>query len=187
MLPAVVSTASPSPIGALASDSAWIAGPPAREIAPATPPPCSSRVFAAFAIASTSSFVMSVWRTSISAIADQVQLPGHAEAVVQPGELATEAVVAERHEEGAAFAKGRDGGIDLALVVELDRERHRRREGELVRGGAVHRGELATREHEARVPHARFALVLSVALDRDQTRIVEERHVETDRLLRLAR
>ena len=41
-------------------------GPPARTIAPATPPPCASRVLAAFAIASTSSFVMSASRTSIA-------------------------------------------------------------------------------------------------------------------------
>ena len=42
-------------------------GPPAREIAPATPPPCRSWVLAALAIASTSSFVMSACCTSISA------------------------------------------------------------------------------------------------------------------------
>src|SRR5215204_5769342 len=64
MSPAVVSTASPSPIGALASDSRCTSGPPAREIAPATPPPCRSIVFAALAIASTSRVVMSVSRTS---------------------------------------------------------------------------------------------------------------------------
>jgi hypothetical protein len=57
--PAVVSTVSPSPIGAARSLSAWTSGPPAREIAAATPPPCRSSVLAAFAIASTSSFVMS--------------------------------------------------------------------------------------------------------------------------------
>ena len=67
--PPDVSTASPSAIGALRSDSSWIAGPPAREIAPATPPPCSSRVLAALAIASTSSVVMSVSSTSIAAMA----------------------------------------------------------------------------------------------------------------------
>ncbi len=69
MSPAVVSTASPSPIGALSADSASTAGPPAREIAPATPPPCSSRVLAALAIASTSSAVMSVSSTSTVAMA----------------------------------------------------------------------------------------------------------------------
>ena len=67
--PAVVSTASPSPIGARSSDSRWISGPPAREIAPATPPPCISCVLAAFAIASTSSFVTSAWMTSSFATA----------------------------------------------------------------------------------------------------------------------
>src|SRR5919204_5181977 len=41
-------------------------------MAPATPPPCLRSVFAALAIASTSSFVMSAWRTSISATAARV-------------------------------------------------------------------------------------------------------------------
>ena len=68
MSPAVVSTASPSPIGAFAADSACTAGPPARAIAPATPPPWSSRVLAALAIASTSSAVMSVSSTSTFAM-----------------------------------------------------------------------------------------------------------------------
>ena len=67
MSPAVVSTASPSPIGALASDSRCTSGPPAREIAPATPPPWRSCVFAAFVIASTSSAVTSAAMTSSSA------------------------------------------------------------------------------------------------------------------------
>jgi len=66
--PGPVATAAPSSIGASSSLSAWIAGPPAREIAPATPPPCSSRVLAALAIASTSSPVISASRTSISAM-----------------------------------------------------------------------------------------------------------------------
>jgi hypothetical protein len=57
--PALVSTASPSPIGARSWDSRWTSGPPARLIAPATPPPWRSSVFAALAIASTSSRVTS--------------------------------------------------------------------------------------------------------------------------------
>ena len=64
MSPAVVSTASPSPIGARSSDSRCTSGPPAREIAPATPPPWMSWVFAALAIASTSSAVTSAAMTS---------------------------------------------------------------------------------------------------------------------------
>ena len=39
MWPAVVSTASPRPMGARSSDSRCTSGPPARAIAPATPPP----------------------------------------------------------------------------------------------------------------------------------------------------
>ena len=66
--PAVVSTASPRPIGACAFDSRSSSGPAARLIAPATPPPCISCVFAAFVIASTSSCVMSAWITSSAAI-----------------------------------------------------------------------------------------------------------------------
>ena len=65
--PAPVATAAPSSIGAASSLSRWIAGPPAREIAPATPPPWRSSVFAALAIASTSSAVTSPSMTSISA------------------------------------------------------------------------------------------------------------------------
>ena len=67
--PAVVATAAPSSIGAHSSLSAWTSGPPAREIAPATPPPWRSSVFAALAIASTSSLVMSPSMTSITVIA----------------------------------------------------------------------------------------------------------------------
>ena len=66
--PPEVSTASPSPIGAAARDSASIAGPPARAIAAATPPPCSRSVLAALAIASTSSAVMSASSASMVAI-----------------------------------------------------------------------------------------------------------------------
>ena len=74
MSPADVATASPMPIGATRSLSSWIAGPPARAIAPATPPPCASRVLAALAIASTSSLVMSASRTSTLAIAASIAL-----------------------------------------------------------------------------------------------------------------
>src|SRR3954470_2427316 len=66
MSPAVVSTASPRPIGALSVDSRCTAGPPAREIAAATPPPCLSCVFAALVIASTSSWVTSACCTTIA-------------------------------------------------------------------------------------------------------------------------
>src|SRR5207249_4294133 len=58
---------SPSPIGAFSFDSRCTSGPPARLIAPATPPPCFSSVLAALAIASTSSFVTSASTTSSSA------------------------------------------------------------------------------------------------------------------------
>jgi hypothetical protein len=41
------------------SDSCWMAGPPLREIAAATPPPCFRYPFAAFTTPSTGSVVMS--------------------------------------------------------------------------------------------------------------------------------
>src|SRR6185312_2692058 len=68
MSPAVVSTASPSPIGAFSVDSRCTSGPPARAIAAATPPPCRNWVLAALAIASTSSLVTSACTTSNSVI-----------------------------------------------------------------------------------------------------------------------
>src|SRR4051812_24370939 len=67
--PAVVSTASPTGTGARSRDSRSSSSPPARAIAPATPPPCISCEFAALAIASTSSFVMSACSTVSSATA----------------------------------------------------------------------------------------------------------------------
>jgi hypothetical protein len=63
--PPEVATASPNAIGAAERLSASTTGPPARAIAAATPPPCSSCVLAALAIASTSNEVMSASRTSI--------------------------------------------------------------------------------------------------------------------------
>ena len=44
----VPGSGSTGPIGALRSDSRWTSGPPAREIAAATPPAWRSSVFAAF-------------------------------------------------------------------------------------------------------------------------------------------
>ncbi len=59
--PAVVHPASPvaSPFGNRATQSCSTAGPPARWIAPSTPPPPRIRLFAAFTTASTCCFVMS--------------------------------------------------------------------------------------------------------------------------------
>src|SRR5215207_9787013 len=64
--PAGVATASPTSIGPCRTASRSISSPPARLIAPATPPPIQSRSFAALPIASTSSAVMSPSRTSSS-------------------------------------------------------------------------------------------------------------------------
>ena len=47
----------------------------------------------------------------------EVELPGHAEAVVEPAELAAEAVAAERHERGATF--GERGGEDSRGLAAL--------------------------------------------------------------------
>src|ERR671910_483041 len=64
--PAEVATASPTSIGPSWTASRSISSPPERLIAPATPPPIQSRLFAAFPIASTSRAVMSPSRTSSS-------------------------------------------------------------------------------------------------------------------------
>src|SRR5438093_13111516 len=65
--------ASPISIGPLDSASRSISSPPARLIAPATPAPIQSALFAAFAIASTSSAVMSPSTTSSSSIEQRVE------------------------------------------------------------------------------------------------------------------
>ena len=107
-LPAPVATASPTSIGPCWIASRSISSPPARLIAPATPPPIQSRLFAAFAIASTSSAVMSPSRTEIELsnqrlepdgqarwkIADPLQRQQHAGDV----RLAREGVVADRQQ-----------------------------------------------------------------------------------------
>src|SRR4051794_22623373 len=62
--PGAAPPAARGPIGARRWLSRGTPGPPAREIAPAPPPPWASRVFAALAIASTARVVMSVSRTS---------------------------------------------------------------------------------------------------------------------------
>src|SRR5438067_5548723 len=64
--PAPVATAEPIGIGPFKSASRSISSPPARLIAPATPPPIQRQSFAAFAIASTSSAVISPSTTAIS-------------------------------------------------------------------------------------------------------------------------
>ena len=61
--PAPVTAAEPKPSGPFlsthSSDSAWTTGPPAREMAAATPPPWASNSLAALTMTSTSQVVMS--------------------------------------------------------------------------------------------------------------------------------
>src|SRR5215207_455949 len=64
--PAPVATASPASIGPSATASRSISPPPARLIAPATPAPIHSSLFAALAIASASRAVMSPSTTASS-------------------------------------------------------------------------------------------------------------------------
>src|SRR5918995_3782350 len=64
--PAPVATASPTSIGPSATASRSISSPPARLIAPATPAPIHSWLFAAFAIASASRALMSPSTTASS-------------------------------------------------------------------------------------------------------------------------
>src|SRR5207247_1749531 len=68
--PAPVATASPTAIGPFATASRSISSPPARLIAPATPAPIQRWSLAAFAIASTSSCVMSP--SAISSSTDRI-------------------------------------------------------------------------------------------------------------------
>src|SRR5262245_16138425 len=63
--PAPVTAASPTAIGPMRSHSAWMLGPPFWRIAPATPPPSCSWLFAAFTIASTACSVRSPSRMTI--------------------------------------------------------------------------------------------------------------------------
>ena len=50
----------------------------------------------------------------------QIQLPGHAEAVLDPCEAAAEAVVVERHQEFAALAEGRAEFGELLFALARD-------------------------------------------------------------------
>src|SRR5713226_7632055 len=63
-LPPPVMAASPTSMGLIARHSAWICGPPAFAIAPATPPPSSRSLLAALTMASTSCCVRSPCRIS---------------------------------------------------------------------------------------------------------------------------
>src|SRR6185312_16586920 len=63
-LPAPVAFASPVGQPPRRRHSSMIDGPPARWMAPSTPPPPRSPLFAAFTIASTATVVMSPWTSS---------------------------------------------------------------------------------------------------------------------------
>src|SRR5829696_3670513 len=62
----------------------------------------------------------------------QDQLPGHAKAVVHPGELAAETVVVQRHQHAAAFGQRCGELADLLLALAHDEQRERWRESEVV-------------------------------------------------------
>src|ERR671916_1183529 len=83
----------------------------------------------------------------------QVELPGDAEAVVDPAEPAAEAVVAEFHQDGAALGQAREQPLLLLLRRRLDPDREGRREGEVVDRGAVEAAELLTRDGEGGALH----------------------------------
>lgn len=67
----------------------------------------------------------------------EVQLPGHAEAVVHPAELGAETVRAQRHQLLALLGEPAVEAVDLGAAVALDIQRHRGREAELVLGRAI--------------------------------------------------
>ena len=115
--PAPVAIASPTEIGPFATASSSISSPPARRIAPATPAPIQSWLFAAFAIASTRSCVMSPSITSSSSIGRisygrgrrprAAQGPGlHADGRVEPGGHQDGARPRRRAEGAAAQPRG---------------------------------------------------------------------------------
>src|SRR5262245_17292322 len=56
----------------------------------------------------------------------QVELPGHAEPVADPGELGTEPVVARRHQDRPACREGGERAVQLGLALALDEQRRRR-------------------------------------------------------------
>src|SRR5260370_38267209 len=59
----------------------------------------------------------------------QIELPGDAVAVVEPGKFLAEAVIGERHERFAALAQSRRKTLDLFFGLALDEQRKRWREG----------------------------------------------------------
>src|SRR5262245_23089362 len=81
----------------------------------------------------------------------QVDLPGDAEPVVQPGKAPAETVVARRHEEPALLAERGDNRLEFLGRARLDEKRERRREGEGVVDGAVAHHHLEAAERGA--PH----------------------------------
>src|SRR5262245_20939809 len=88
-LPAPVATASPSSIGPLATASRSISAPPTPLIARATPAPIQRWLFAAFAIASTSSSAMLPSTTSSSMVQQPTRLrPASAARTAAPSRLA---------------------------------------------------------------------------------------------------
>ena len=80
----------------------------------------------------------------------EVELPGDAEAVVEPAEAATEPVFAEWHELRPAVGQRREDSLDLVLGLALDLDGERRREREIVRHEAVAAEELLSAEGNAR-------------------------------------
>jgi len=59
----------------------------------------------------------------------EIQLPGHAEAIVHPTEPLTEAVVAQGHQNLATFGQDAEYTLQLDLRIEFHEGRVRRREG----------------------------------------------------------
>src|SRR4051794_2110181 len=80
----------------------------------------------------------------------QVQLPGDAEAVGEPGELRAEPIVGWRHQHGPTLRKRAERPVELGLVHAIDKQGHRWGEREGVLDRAVDAGQLVTREKELR-------------------------------------
>src|SRR3712207_1813770 len=113
----------------------------------------------------------------------QVELPGDAEAVVDPAEPAAEAVVAELHEDGAALGEAREQPLELVLRRRLDPDGEGRREGEVVDRRAVEAAEDLPGDRERGALHRALGAgtVRPPPVELEYACVVEQRRVEVER------
>ncbi|ODN72014.1 Succinate-semialdehyde dehydrogenase [NADP(+)] GabD [Methylobrevis pamukkalensis] len=134
-----------------------------------------------------------IWRSSISAwdcdlrdgLSWKVHLPRDAEAVVDPGKAATEAVVASGHQFRTALPERRDDPVQLLGVGAVGEQRQRGREAEGVRHEAVARQHRQAPNHRPRQHHRpmRPRSLRTVAPDPLDPAARHHGHIEVERLL----